>query len=120
MTKKGSLRSVRSAAGADPGSIITAIIATHMPAMSCGSVFVMASYPEGAFAVLVAALRREVEILVVDAERVDAACEGRVRAEDLALFPQEHAHPLTLGGERILLDEVVERFLLLHLFGREG
>src|SRR5438270_5183183 len=104
MTKKGSLRAVRSAAGAEPGSIITAIIAIHMPAMSCGSVLIVAPDPKRALAVLVATLGRQVEVLVVDAEGVDAAREGRIRAEDLALLVlEEDAHALALRGEGILL-----------------
>src|SRR5205085_12466242 len=87
----------------------------------CGSVFIMASYPERALAVLVATLGRQIEVLVVDAEGVDAAREGRIRAEDLALLVlEEDAHALALRGEGILLDEVVERLFLLHFLGREG
>src|SRR5438094_871656 len=114
----------RPTAGAAPGSIIAAIIATHMPSASCGSlvIFIMAAHPGLRISFrLVAPFRHDVEVLVVDAERIDAARVGRVGAEQLALrVLEEHAHALALFNEGILLDEVVERLLALHFRGREG
>src|SRR5262245_32540746 len=82
------------------------------------SVFVMTPDPERSAAALVAALGHDVEVLVVEVERLDAARESRVGAIHLALrVLREHAHALALGGVGVLQLEVVERFLLLHFLG---
>src|SRR5438105_1391676 len=102
---------------------MAAIMAIHMPSASCGSlaIFIMAAHPVGTAATLVAALRHDVEVLIVDAEGIDAARIRRVGAEQLALrVLEEHAHALALGDAWILHDEVVEGFLALHFLGGEG
>src|SRR5205823_12440376 len=116
-------RRVRAIAGTAPGSIMAAIMAIHMLSASCGSlaIFIMATHPIRAAAALVAALRHDVEVLIVDAEGIDAARIRRVGAEQLALrILEEHAHALALGDAWILHDEVVEGFLALHFLGLEG
>src|SRR5207248_2087989 len=102
---------------------MAAIMAIHMPSASCGSlaIFIMAAHPVGTAAALVAALRHDVEVLVVDTEGIDAARVRRVGAEQLALrILAEDAHALALGHARILHDEVLEGFLALHFLGLEG
>src|SRR5438132_12884155 len=89
-TKRAFFRkpATRRTAGAAPGSIIAAIIAIHMPSASCGSlvIFIMAAHPGLRISFrLVAAFRHDVEVLVGDAERIDAARVGRVASEHLAL-----------------------------------
>src|SRR5262252_8738960 len=82
------------------------------------SILVVAPHPERPAAALVASLRNDVEVPVVEVERLDAAREGRVGSEHAALRVFcEHAHALALGGVRVLQLEVVERFLALHLLG---
>src|SRR5215831_12280876 len=83
--------------------------------MVLSSVFVMAPDPERSAAALVAALGDDVEVLVVEVERLDAARESRVGAEHAPLrVLREHAHALALRGVGVLQLEVVERLLLLH------
>src|SRR5215831_647577 len=84
------------------------------------SILVVAPHPERPAAALVASLGHDVEVLVVEVERLDAAREGRIGAEYAALrVLREHAHALALGGIRVLQLEVVERLLPLHLLGSE-
>src|SRR5215472_13866386 len=84
------------------------------------SIFVVAAHPERPAAAFVATLGHDVEVSVVEVERLDAAREGRVRTEHAAFrVLREHAHALALGGVGVLELEVVESFLLLHLLGSE-
>src|ERR1700738_4658541 len=80
----------------------------------------MAAHPKRPAAALVPALGHEVEVLIVDIQRLDAPRIGRVGVKYAARrVLEEYADALALRSLRILPRVVVKRFLLGQFIRRE-
>src|SRR6266704_5773908 len=81
----------------------------------------MAAHPEGPAAAFVAPLGHDVEVAIIQVQHFDATRESRISTKHLARrVLVEDTDALPLRWARILYLEVVEGFLLFHLFRSEG
>src|SRR6266576_5646910 len=93
---------------------------SRSPVSQRPAVFIMSAHPEGSAPALIPALRRQIQVVIVDVQLVVSPVVARIAVKNrAALILVEHAVPFALGSLRILYLEVVESVFLCKLFRRE-